>query len=357
MRFIHTRFLREDMVLGKPLYDTAGRLLLQEGTTLKKNYIAKIRKLRYNGVYISDRYSSGVDVPEVVSPETRMEAVVAIREAYRRLESGLNNIEALQEKISRIVHSVVDEILEHDEILINMVDLKMYDDYTFFHSTNVAVISAIIGIGLGMPRRDLYELAQGGLLHDLGKICIPDVILNKKEPLTDDEMQLIRTHPLQGYEIIKKKLDLSARSYVAILQHHEKVDGTGYPYGLTGERITLFGKILAIADVYDALTSDRPYRPGWPPSEALEYVLGNCGTHFEKELVEVFHRKVSPYPAGSMVELNDGRRAIVERNHEGYGLRPQLRVVQEKGCDVEPYGLDLREMDQSCFTITGIISH
>ena len=352
MRFINTKLLEKDMKLGKSLFDQKGRLLLPEGTCLKDNYIRKIQRLGYNGIYIDDVLSQGITVNDVVDVETRIEAVQVIKGTYSRLERGMyHHLQAAEAQLRTAVDNIVSEILMNNEIMINMVDLKMYDDYTFFHSTNVAVIAVVIGTALGFSRQDLYELCMAGMLHDLGKICISDAILNKPDRLTDDEMALIQTHPEQGYDVVKKKMNLPTRTYVAILQHHERIDGEGYPEGRTGERITLFARILSIADVYDALTSDRPYRRGWSPSEAVEYILGNCGSAFDRDLVEVFYRKISPYPAGTIVSLNDGRRGIVIRNHEGCGLRPTLKIISRDGKPVDAYLLDLRGDDTSTVVI------
>lgn len=355
MRFIRTENLQENMILGKTLYDHDGRMLLHGGTALSQRYIEHIRRLQYNGVYIDDIDFEGLELPDIVEPETRIRAVGVIRETYQRVKQGLvHDCGSIEKDMSAVVEDIVQEILKNSDLVLNMVDLKTCDDYTFFHSTNVAILSVVIGVELGFARKDLYELCLAGLLHDIGKTCIPDPILNKPGPLTHQEYELVKMHPSEGYDIIKKKMPLiPVRSYIGILQHHERMDGSGYPNGLVGDKISLFGKILAIADVYDALTSDRPYRKGWVPSEGLEYLFGNCGTHFDLELVRIFFRKISPYPVGESVLLSNGSSGVVIENFPGFGLRPLVRILYEGNTRIIPRDVDLRKSEFSSLVITG----
>ncbi len=236
-----------------------------------------------------------------------------------------------------------------------MVDLKIFDDYTFYHSVNVAVLSLIIGISVDLPRPELYKLGLGALLHDIGKVFISKKILSKEGPLDIEEFDEIRKHPTLGYEYLTKHYDVPAKSNLGALQHHERYDGSGYPSNLKDESISDFGRIIAIADVYDALTSDRPYRKALLPSDAMEYVMGGSGSMFDPQYVLKFTRKVAAYPLGTIVRLSNGSVGIVVLNYEDCCTRPRIRLVPQKKTDEHIY-VDLKDdKNATNLTITEIV--
>ena len=173
------------------------------------------------------------------------------------------------------IENIVDEILNNSNMVINMVDLKVFDDYTYFHSVNVAVLSIVLGTALGLSRTQLCDLGIGAILHDIGKVFVKKDILCKAGVLSDDESCEMQNHSTLGYDYIKKVSNISMSARIGILDHHEKFGGGGYPNDLKEEKISLFGRIIAIADVYDAMTSDRPYRKAIIPSEVIEYIMGS----------------------------------------------------------------------------------
>jgi len=233
-----------------------------------------------------------------------------------------------------------------------MVDLKVFDDYTYYHSVNVAVLSIVLGTALGLDKTELCNLGFGALLHDIGKVFIDKNILNKRGPLTDDEFTLMKKHPSLGYDYLIKEFGGSLSSQLGILDHHEKFRGDGYPNNIKGEDISLFGRIISIADVYDALVSDRPYRKALIPSEAIEYIMGATYTFFDPELVKVFITKIAPYPVGTCVKLSNGLIGIVTENFESYCLRPNVRVFQDGDLKVTPF--EIRLADHKSLNITVI---
>lgn len=186
---------------------------------------------------------------------------------------------------------------------------------------------------------------------DIGKVFVSQEILNKPDKLTEEEYEHMKSHSLMGYEYLKKRLDIPVVSYIGALQHHERYDGTGYPHGVEGTKISLFGKIIAVADVYDALVSDRPYRKPLLPSEAMEYIMGGSGTMFDTQIVNVFIQRVSPYPVGTSVLLSDGYVGIVVENYSDCCLRPKIKVIGHKTEKVKPYYLSLKE-DRSKLDVT-----
>ena len=224
--------------------------------------------------------------------------------------------------------TMMEELLSKKNILVNLVDIKSMDNYTYQHSVNVAVLSLILGLRLKLNRIELQDLCIGALVHDIGKILTPKSILLKEDTLTESELEIMRQHTTKGFDYIKNIPEVTAMSRAIALQHHERYDGSGYPEGRKGEKIHKFGRIVAIADVYDALTSDRPYRRALSPSEALEYIMAGGASQFDYEMVKTFAQVIVPYPEGTLVALSTGEYAVVEEVFQNYPLRPKVKIIK-----------------------------
>lgn len=359
MRYVPTSCLRAGMRLCKNLYGKSNEVLLTAGTILTDVYINRIMLLKYNGVYIEDDLSKDIEVVNVISDELKQKTVKGIKDIF--VQETLNESKGKQAKVDNfqntkmLVENIVDEILNSNNLMINMVDLKVFDEYTYYHSVNVTVLSIVLGVGLRLSKEELYKLGLGALLHDIGKVFIPVEILNKPAKLTSEEFEVMKTHSEVGYRHVKDNYDVPLKSYIGILQHHERHDGKGYPEGKTGEQISLFGKIISICDVYDALTSDRPYRKGMIPSEAMEYVMGGSSIIFDSDLVKVFMKKVAPYPVGMCVRLSNNYTGIVLENYEDFCMRPRLRIYKKDEIDIEPFEMNLTDPKCNGITITGVV--
>lgn len=337
MRYIPIGCLREGMVLGKNLYMPGGELLLAHDMPLTPRSIQTIHRLGYQGVYIRDNLSEDLEIENVIKDELRQKAVDSVRNVF--MSSGQGDAKKLVqgfETSRNMVSQMVDEILGNQNLMINMVDLKVYNDYTFYHSVNVAVLSVLMGVSLNYSYGGLLRLGLGAILHDIGKVFIPSALLNKPGRLTDEEMEEMKKHPKTGYDYLVNHAVFPSESYTAVLQHQERYNGSGYPYGLKGRQIGRNGKIIAVADVYDAMTSDRPYRRGIFPSEVMEYIIGGSSSMFDPEVVKVFVRKVAPYPVGMIVRLSNGEEALVVKNYEGFGMRPRVRILENRDGERRP---------------------
>lgn len=321
MRYIALAEAEPGMILARSLYDSNGRTLVGSHIVLTRSYIDRLIDYGYAGAYIEDELTADIDVEEAVSPQLRAEGMQCIE---------ARDIDGCRE----IAQRIVDELLDKGRISLDMFDLRSYDDYTFAHSVNVAVLCGAIGMEYHMNEREIAQLVMAALLHDLGKLSVPLEILNKPGHLTTQEFRRMQEHPVMSYELIRDRFDISAQVKVAVLFHHENVDGTGYPNGVSGEEQTLFTKILHVADVYDALVSKRPYKQPYAPCEAAEYLMGGCGILFDQEVVEVMLRAVPLYPKGTEVELSDGRVGIVMENADDHNLRPKLRLFDGSTIDL-----------------------
>ena len=320
MRYINIEKVESGMVLAKEVFDDDGRVLLAANTILTKEYIIRLSIRGYQGVYIEDELSRGIQIDEVISIE--------LNEGAKAVKEG--NIDSLKS----IAKDIVSQLLEKDKsISLDIKDLRTYDNYTYKHSVNVAVISTIIGIYLSYDEESLYELCLAALMHDIGKTKIDPVIINKPGRLSMMEYRIVQEHARYSYDILDENYLISARTKQAVLHHHENEDGTGYPDRLVGDEIPPYAKIIHVADVYDALTSKRPYKKPYALSEAIEYLMGGSNVLFDRKAVEAFLEAVPVYAKGIDVLMTNGERAIVVSNTSN-PLRPIVRLV-DSGKDID----------------------
>lgn len=320
MRYLKIEEAQPGMVLAKGVYDSHNRLLLAQHQELTEEYIRKLTIWGYPGFYIYDDFSDGIQVNETISIELRNRGVEALRK--QNIDQTLD-----------VAKDIVDSILSNGTTALDMVDLRTFDDYTYRHSVNVAVISTVLGMGMHLKRSMLEELCIAAIFHDLGKLMIAPLILNKPARLTSEEFEEIKKHSELSVRLLQNRKQISDASKLAILHHHENEDGTGYPTGLSGEDVPLYSKIIHVADVYDALTSKRPYKEPYAPSEALEYLMGGSNILFDESIVRVFMGCVPVYPKGSTITLSDQRLAVVFENNAN-PLRPKVRVESGEVIDL-----------------------
>lgn len=356
MRFVPAGCLREGMEIARTLYGKNNEKLLIAGIKLTSKNIDSIRRKRFAGVYINDDLSKDIEIVSIISDELRIKTAKGIKKLFTEITDHTDP-KAKIKGIMQQVDGIIEELLDNKNVMVNMIDLKCFDNYTYMHSVNVAVLSIVMGIAMGLDRDTMSRLGLSAILHDIGKVFINKKIINKPGILTDKEFEEVKKHSQLGYDYAKERFGLSSVVCTGILDHHEKYNGSGYPNGKKCSEISLFGKIIVLADIYDALTSERPYRTAQSPSEAIEYVLGGVESLFDPRVSTVFIRKVAPYPVGTTVQLSNGDTAIVLENHEEVCLRPRVRVIKTMGEDVEPYEINLAtDFNHLNVVITGAVN-
>ena len=323
MRYMPMARVQTGMALGQDIYDGEGKLLLGRHLILEDASLEELLRLGFTGIYIDDEFSEDLTIAQVVRPEFKRDALEIVHSLF--LEHKNYSME--QDNIQQVVMDVLGDVMGNSDLMCNMLDIKTYDDYVYFHSVNVAVLSTMIGTACDMNQEELDILTTAALLHDVGKRFVEEDVLNVKRALTEEERIMIVQHPKLGYEFLKDNFDFTPEVYESVLQHHEWYNGCGYPLRRSGSEIPIYARIIKIADVYDALTSKLPYHEALPPSEAVEYIMANAGAEFDPDLVDVFIRKIAMYPAGCEVSLSDGRTAVVMENNEEYILRPKVKVI------------------------------
>ena len=325
MRYIPTSRLEPGMALGHDIYDGAGRLLLAKHLLLTSEYISNLEFLGFAGIYIDDAFTSGIEIQQVLSPQVKSQALRVVHDLFA-FDDTQGDLPVEEVKVRAMVQQVVEEILCNGDVMCNMMDIKNFDDYIYYHSINVGMVSVMIGSRYGLNQKQLNLLATAGLLHDVGKRFVDMDIICGTWPLTGEARETWKNHPHYGVDYLKKHFDFPSLVYTGILEHHEWYNGSGYPYGKSGNEIPLFARIIKLADCYDALISKRPSRDAQTPSDALEYLMAGTGSEFDPQLVEIFTRKLAVYPQGCEVELSDGRRGVVAKNFENFPLRPLIKL-------------------------------
>lgn len=352
MRRVLVENLREGMVLARNMYSYDGNVLLNAGIVLRNSYISRLKGLDIRDLYIEDEISRDIYIQDVISDETRFEARINIKNAMDSIRYGKSLDVA---PVRNSVCKMIDELMENKEMMVNLQDLKSNDQYTFSHSVNVCVLSLITGISMNYDEGKLRELGIGAMLHDVGKTRIPVEILNKPYSLDPDEYEIVKKHTNYGYELLKKTQVLSTYASYIALTHHERYDGKGYPLGLSGNEIHEFSKIVSVADVYDAITSDRVYRKRVNVNDAIEYLIGMGNHQFDYNIVRAFVEHIATYPPGTCLRLNTGEKAIVVDINKRYPNRPIVRILtdQEGQPLEEPKEVDLTK--NNTLLITEII--
>ena len=332
MRLVNTRYVQEGSVLARPVINSAGRVLLQSGVRVTDSYIKRLITMGYDVLFIQDDRLIDVEFHMSITGQTREVAYKTIQQVSNYIESGMQG-SLVVAKVRSSIQQMINDLLFSTDILGNLSDIQGYDDYTFHHSVNTTIIALVLGIASGYSEQKLIELGMGVLMHDIGKIEIPEDILNKKTPLTEEEFGEIKLHTSNGFNILRKNKDFSLLSAHVAFQHQEKWDGTGYPRGLKGSEIHEYGRLAAVADVYEALTSKRVYRKAIEPNEAYEYIVSQANSHFEPRLLEIFKKHISVYPSGTGVVLSNGQRGNVVKQNRAFPNRPIVRVFYQ---DEEP---------------------
>ena len=317
--------LQPGMVSAQSIYDRKGELALARGTSITREHIDRLAKMDVLelSVMSSDPDISVAPPDDVLEESTRADAIHMVYDTFHHLEeTGELDPAAL----TTTAESILTNALENRENLVQLTDIRMHDDYTFGHSVNVALLSAILGSLCDLSGADLITLVMGGLLHDIGKLIIPPDILTKSEQLSSRDLYIIRMHPEAG-RIKLNTLSVPNAQMLAVIagQHHEHIDGRGYPDHLVGNQIHRFSRIVAIADVYDALTSARAYKPAYRPHIAYKIMTKCSPGQFDEKLLKLFFDNVAIYPVGTVLRTTMGY-AVVKEAKYGHTQTPTVCV-------------------------------
>ncbi|HVU76737.1 MAG TPA: HD domain-containing phosphohydrolase [Gaiellaceae bacterium] len=365
MRIVSTSRIPDDAVLARDIRTGhfGAAPLLRRGTRMNERYSTALQRAGIGSVYIDDLLGDGISLTPAISEETRNEATDVLEQAMkavRREPDGRSSVpDAVLKPVIDLVDTLVEEIETCDGSIVSLQDLAAPDAYPIQHPIDVTVLGLLLGRQLllhhgwvdhlGTRRYDriderLVQLGQGLLVHDFGQLTVPKEVFEKPDQLDPEEWEMVKGHPEAGIQLCGSRLTAVACTVIRL--HHERWDGSGYPKGLAGRAIHPFGRVAAVADVYDAVTSARRYAPARPPHVGWQIIVGGAGTSFDETIVELFRKVVPPHPPGSEVTVADGRRGVVASVTAD---RPELPVVRigwdEGGSRVTPYEVKIPAKD------------
>ena len=337
-----TGMLQSGMVIDQTIVDASGKALVERGAFLDDIQIEGLIRHGITEIFVQDNGDLKEAVSEqdiVIAPaiqntieKHRVEdrAKVNLTESVKkRVGEGIQYLYSntgdsnFAEASSNISGELMKAVLENDEIAIDVSALKVSDEYTFKHSVDVATISMVIAKRHGLSEDAIREIGIAGLLHDMGKSKIPNEILNKPDRLTDEEFQLMKKHSQFGYQILREKNAFSDKILLGVLQHHEKLTGKGYPMGVTAEKIHQYARIISVADIYDALVTERTYKKAFSKRDAIEMIMAMT-RELDIAVMKSFFGSLILYPVDSIVTLSNGELAKVVANDPDYVMRPNV---------------------------------
>ncbi|NMB06922.1 MAG: HD-GYP domain-containing protein [Tissierellia bacterium] len=334
-----TNELKPGMVLSEDVDSLrSGAILVSKNTVLNKKIIKRIHNYGIRYVYI---YSED-NMPQEISNNS-------LEIKYEILSDKMENVFAdikigkkiILTEINEEVNELVDEVLKNDNILGIIRELEEKDDYTFNHSLNVSMLATMLGKWLGYSMKQIKQLALTGLFHDIGKLKVPDNIINKPGELTELEFGKIKEHPIYGYNILKETVGISNNISLGVLQHHEREDGSGYPLGLKGNEIHEYAKIIAVCDTYDAITSNRVYKPKSSPFFAAEILEEKSFTVLEPRITRIFLDKIAGFYVGCTVLLSNGQEGDIVYIHPQAPTKAIVKIKNEFINFLEPQNISI----------------
>lgn len=348
MRMVPISLCRPGMKLAKKIYSDDGIVLLAEGFELTPSMIRRLSNSAIHFLYIEDKRTEDIVIPELLSEETQRQSMQAIKSAFREyIDQPAKRKSATYPYIGRSMRQsmnmILDELGSNKDAMIMLMNLHTVDHYLFAHSLNVCVYTTLLGIANGYDRDQLMTLGLGSMLHDIGKTQISMQLLLKPGALSKSEFEEMKRHTERGYYLLKDEPNIPLLAAHCAYQHHERLDGSGYPRGLKGDEIHEFAKLIGIVDSYDAMTTQRVYKTAMLPHEAVEVLYTGSDTLYDTEMLKLFRDKVAIYPIGVTVKLNTGQSAIVVDINSAVAHRPIVRVItDEGGKDLStPYDMDL----------------
>lgn len=356
MRKVQINMVKPGDKLAKPVFQDNGNVLLGEGVELNERFIQRLVSLGIDFLFIHDAMTADLEPEDTIRDETRKKAVDEIYKTLNMFKDpnamkGRTIAPDLGRTFRHVFGDILQDLYTRPNILVNLTSIHSVDAYMYQHSFNVAVLAGIMGVAKGFNRNQLEELGTGALLFDIGMTKIPPKLLTKTGAFTEDERKIIENHPKEGFDILRKYHDISIVSAHCALQHHERYDGSGYPRKLKGDDIHLYGQIVGLADTYDALTSPRPYRKRYTPSEAIEFLFAAGGTFFDFELIKLFCKHICIYPVSTTLRLSTGQIGVVSENNELALHRPRVRIIKEADGTEPKSSYEIELKDEAHITI------
>ncbi|CAN7356492.1 MULTISPECIES: HD-GYP domain-containing protein [unclassified Paenibacillus] len=348
MLFMPINMCQPGMRLAKNIYNDDGMVLLAVNVELTQRLLDRLFSYGIDYIYIEDARTNDIIQQDVIQDETRSKAVTEIRNTFKKVmedsnKRGAVNYYDIGRNFRDVMKMIIDDLSAHEGAMVMLNNMNVKDNYLFQHSVNVSIYAIMLGISYGYSRDKLETLGLGALLHDIGKTKVPLGILRKPSQLTPDEFKEMKNHTTYGFNLLKDEPNIPLLSAHCALQHHERINGSGYPRGIQGGEINEFARWIGLVDSYDAMTTTRVYRRPLLPHEAMEQLFAGSGTMYDQSQIALFRDKIAIYPLGITVRLNTGEYGLVSKLNMSVPHRPTIRVLQDEAGTVlkEPYEIDL----------------
>jgi putative nucleotidyltransferase with HDIG domain len=326
MRLVSIHNCEEGLILAKPIFDQNSRVLLNEGSVLTLGFIHRLKAKKIHYVYVESEMTKDVEVNDNISTNLRFETASKLNEVFSNLKEGkvAKNNTIGRVRLIRDLNQVFDKIMKEmhtSKHLLNLLSHMQFSlDQLFEHSVNVSLYALSIGKHLGLKESELQVLGLGALFHDIGKLKSKQNLKTK-----DEKNEEWKSHPEVGFEMLRKETEFHLLVAHCAYQHHENVDGTGFPRGIKGSEIHLFAKIISVAEAFDHLIAHKSFLP----HEAMEIIMGRCYSRFDIKVAEAFKNAVAIYPIGVTVVLNTGETGVVIGYNKKYPQRPKVRIFKD----------------------------
>lgn len=340
MKLAFFKSLTGSETLAKDIVSNDGKVLLSAGTSISLELISKLKSLGFFNVYIEDNRLDDIHDDKVFQ-KLKQNSLETLPVIFNSLTVG-NTIDI--KNTMDVFYSLFDYIITKDEtVSANLFDIKNYDNYTYVHCIDTAMMSIFLGTALGLDKNLLKELGIASILHDIGKTKISNSIINKKAPLTKEEFAEIKKHTIYGRNILSSYDIVSENILRGVTEHHERIDGKGYPYGLKGNEINYLAKIVSLCDVFSAVSAKRCYRDKFDPQKAYDLILSSSNLNFDPEIVNVFMKTFSVYPLGCCVKLSNGIEGYVVKQNKAAPYKPVIRVLYDEFTkkSIQPFEINL----------------
>ncbi|MCF7802894.1 MAG: HD-GYP domain-containing protein [Candidatus Marinimicrobia bacterium] len=331
MPYLPIEDVKPGSYLGHTIFSESGSVLLNKGVELSDSFIRKLHMRGYKSLYVQESPEDEVEMQDVVSPQVRNKAVMSLRETFTTVSKHGHSRKKWQEstkKLDDLSWEILEDLENQSSLKADLINLKCVNEYTLEHSVNVGIMSGYLGMESGLNMKQVREIIKSGIYHDIGKTFVKNDILEKPASLTEDEMEEIRKHPKTGFRMLMNQYNMSPMISIGSHLHHERWDGSGYPNGMAGEEIHIYGRIVSIIDVFDAMTSDRVYHRAQGNDVVLAHIESLSGTEFDPMLVDILSAIIYPYPTGTKVALSNRTTAIVVTNHPKTPQMPTVKVVK-----------------------------
>lgn len=325
MKRVYTEELQAGMIVARTVMGTEGRHFINQNTELTVNLIQKLQELGIASIFVKDNLID-IEAEDIVSNKVLATVSSTLKQSLNAFRNGK---ELDMVSLRKSVNLLIDEVILNRNTLIQKEEIRSHDDYLLFHPISVSVYAIMTGLSLGYPEGNIVDLGLGTLLHDIGMMTIDRLIINNPGTLNQQEMDVIKQHPEIGFNILRSYRELSTTSAHIAYQHHERVDGSGYPRGLRDKEIVEYAKIAAVADTFDAVISDHPYRKAYCITDGLTVLKGLQNSFFDAEIVDAFISNIALYPIGSLVRLVDGRIAVVIAANRFNMTRPIIEIMTD----------------------------